>query len=333
MPTISLCMIVKNEEFFLEQCLESVKDLVDEIIIVDTGSVDKTVEIAKKFTDKIFNFEWCDDFSAARNESLKHATGDWILVLDADEIIVPEDHQKVRVIVNNGEAVAYEMPQLHYTNHYRSHPNFVEIEDDNFKGFYGVSIVRFFKRSQDIYFDYCVHETIKPSLKLMGEKIDELLVPIHHYQELKGLGDVEKKQETYFKLSLKNIQKYPLYAKSYNDVGVYYGTYLKNFEIALGYVERAVQLDPSNISYILNLSYRLRDLGRFNDAIITLNNFLQYGDDERIYRALGYCYFSQKIYGQALQAYQKALQLNSPVKGQIEHNINIIKTKINENGK
>ena len=76
-------MITKNEEFFLEQCLNSVKDLVDEIIIVDTGSNDKTKDIARKFTDNIFDFEWCDDFSAARNESLKHATGDWILVLDA----------------------------------------------------------------------------------------------------------------------------------------------------------------------------------------------------------------------------------------------------------
>ena len=65
MPTLSLCMIVKNEERFLEQCLNSVKGLVDEIIVVDTGSTDNTKQIAQKFTDKIFNFEWCDDFSAA----------------------------------------------------------------------------------------------------------------------------------------------------------------------------------------------------------------------------------------------------------------------------
>jgi len=79
MTTISLCLITKNEELFLEQCLNSVKDLVDEIIIVDTGSIDKTKEIAKKFTDKIYDFEWCDDFSKARNEFFKYATKDWIL--------------------------------------------------------------------------------------------------------------------------------------------------------------------------------------------------------------------------------------------------------------
>ena len=76
MSTISLCMITKNEERYLEQCLNSVKEIVDEIIIVDTGSTDKTKEIAKKFKAKIIDFKWIDDFSAARNESLKHAAKD-----------------------------------------------------------------------------------------------------------------------------------------------------------------------------------------------------------------------------------------------------------------
>ncbi|WP_166243643.1 tetratricopeptide repeat-containing glycosyltransferase family 2 protein [Paenibacillus turpanensis] len=82
---ISLCMIVKNEEKVLDRCLNSIKDYVDEIIIVDTGSKDATIDIAKKYTDKLYNFEWINDFSAARNESLRYATGKWILVLDADE--------------------------------------------------------------------------------------------------------------------------------------------------------------------------------------------------------------------------------------------------------
>src|SRR3989344_859109 len=98
-PTITLCMITKNEEKSLADCLNSAKDVIDEIIIVDTGSTDKTKEIAKKFCDmrtrsqltaKIYDFKWIDDFSAARNESLKYATKDWILVLDADELIDKE---------------------------------------------------------------------------------------------------------------------------------------------------------------------------------------------------------------------------------------------------
>src|SRR3989338_7693689 len=100
MPTISLCMITKNEEKYLEQCLDSVKDIVDEIIIVDTGSKDKTKEIAKKFSAKIFDFEWVDNFSAARNESLKHAAKDWILVLDADEVVEKKDLERIKELIN-----------------------------------------------------------------------------------------------------------------------------------------------------------------------------------------------------------------------------------------
>ena len=82
-------MIVRDEEKNLVRCLKSVVPVVDELIIVDTGSKDNTIDIAKEFGAKVFLFEWCDDFAAARNESLKHATGDWILQLDADDELLP----------------------------------------------------------------------------------------------------------------------------------------------------------------------------------------------------------------------------------------------------
>lgn len=96
MVSISLCMIVKDEEEVLRQCLDSVKDLVDEIIIVDTGSTDKTKEIALEYTDKIYDFEWIDDFSAARNFSFKQATKDYIFWLDADDVLLEEDREKFK---------------------------------------------------------------------------------------------------------------------------------------------------------------------------------------------------------------------------------------------
>ncbi|MFE8695019.1 glycosyltransferase [Cytobacillus sp. FJAT-53684] len=96
MVSISLCMIVKNEEEVLGRCLDTVKDLVDEINIVDTGSTDRTVEIANEYTNRVYFFEWTGNFSEARNESFKYATMDYILYLDADDVLLEEDREKLK---------------------------------------------------------------------------------------------------------------------------------------------------------------------------------------------------------------------------------------------
>lgn len=96
MVTFSLCMIVKDEEAVLSRCLDSLCDVMDEIIIVDTGSTDKTKEIAKRYTDKIFDYKWCDDFADARNFASSKAVGDYIYTADADEYLDDENKQKLR---------------------------------------------------------------------------------------------------------------------------------------------------------------------------------------------------------------------------------------------
>ena len=95
MPLVSLCMIVRNEEAVLERCLDSVAELVDEIILVDTGSTDDTKKIASKFSAKIYDFPWRDDFSAARNYAVAQAVGDYWFWLDADDVLLPSDRQKL----------------------------------------------------------------------------------------------------------------------------------------------------------------------------------------------------------------------------------------------
>ena len=98
MITISLCMIVKNEEETLARCLRTVSDLVDEINIVDTGSTDRTVEIAREFTERVFLYPWTGDFAAARNESFTHATKEYILYLDADDVVLEKDRALLKEI-------------------------------------------------------------------------------------------------------------------------------------------------------------------------------------------------------------------------------------------
>ena len=91
---ISICMIMKNEERCLERCLKSLTPLREqlpcELIITDTGSTDRSIEIAEKYADKLLHFEWCNDFSAARNFGLEEAKGEWIMVIDADEELVED---------------------------------------------------------------------------------------------------------------------------------------------------------------------------------------------------------------------------------------------------
>ncbi|QJD83826.1 glycosyltransferase family 2 protein [Cohnella herbarum] len=93
MVTVSLCMMVKNEEAVLARCLDSVSDLVDEINIVDTGSSDSTVDIARNYTDRVFFFKWTGNFAEARNESFSHATQDYIFFLDADDVLLERDRE------------------------------------------------------------------------------------------------------------------------------------------------------------------------------------------------------------------------------------------------
>lgn len=101
MITVSLCMIVKNEEDTIGRCLDSVKEVVDEFVIVDTGSSDNTKNMIKKYTNNIYDFKWIDDFSAARNFAFSKATKDYIFWLDADDILLPEDIKKFKFLKKN----------------------------------------------------------------------------------------------------------------------------------------------------------------------------------------------------------------------------------------
>jgi len=130
---LSLCMIVKDEERTLPKCLSSVKNVVDEMVVVDTGSRDRTPYIAQKFGARVYHFQWCNDFSAARNAALKYVTGEWILVLDADETltqkIVPQLKQAINtldeyLLINlvRQEVGAAQSPYSMVSRLFRNHP-------------------------------------------------------------------------------------------------------------------------------------------------------------------------------------------------------------------
>ncbi len=109
-PRLSVCLIVKNEERFIKQCLDSVKPIATQIVVVDTGSTDRTVAIAKENGAEVYYFEWNDNFSDARNAAHEHAIGDWVLILDADEEMPVESHQKLTEDMAAQNVLGYRIP-------------------------------------------------------------------------------------------------------------------------------------------------------------------------------------------------------------------------------
>lgn len=147
--TLSVCLIVKDEQEVLERCLNCVSSFADEIVIVDTGSTDITVEIAKKFTDKVYYFKWCDDFSAARNFAFDMACGELLMWLDADDIITDENCVKIRNLKNAFDG--YDMAVLPYAAAFDGeNPTFVYNRE------------RIFRRDKGYRFSGEVHEAVVP---------------------------------------------------------------------------------------------------------------------------------------------------------------------------
>lgn len=151
MIRISLCMIVKNEERVLARCLDSVADLMDEIIIVDTGSTDRTKEIAARYTDKIFDFQWIQDFSAARNFAFSQAKMEYIYTADADEVLDEVNRKRFRYL-KECLLPEIELVQMKYGNQlqFGTVYNF----DEEYRP-------KLFKRLREFVWEGSVHETVR----------------------------------------------------------------------------------------------------------------------------------------------------------------------------
>ena len=166
-PLLSIAMIVKNEEANLQGCLDSVKGLWDDLLVVDTGSSDRTVQIAEAAGARLKSFAWCDDFAAARNASLADCRGKWILWLDADDRVLPEDVARIRKLVaSNPTPKAY---------------GFM-VKNSQDGGISGAVFnqVRLFPNRTDIRFEGRVHEQVMPAIQALGLPVEFLDIRIMH---------------------------------------------------------------------------------------------------------------------------------------------------------
>ena len=171
---LSACLIVKNEERMLKNCLESLKGVIEEVIVVDTGSTDATKEIAKEFTDKIYDFEWNNNFSEARNFAASKATGEWIIAIDADENVDPEQLKNV-----------IEEIKLH-----KNKFNAYLVEIISFSGERGETttvnqMARIYKNDGTVYYQSAIHEQLKP---IKGDLMIALSsLKVYHYGYLSNV--------------------------------------------------------------------------------------------------------------------------------------------------
>lgn len=211
MSVLTLSMIVKNEEKFLRGCLESVKKITDEIVIVETGSTDKTLEIANEFGAKIYHFQWINDFSAARNYALSKSEGDWILYLDADERITPESVPEILSIIQTNKRAAV----------------FCKI-DSKIKNIEETNIIKYsrlFKNEKGINFEGKIHEQILPSLRRLGYESINSGITIQHLGYDLNTEEIHKKAERNLKYLLEelkeNYTEYNVFktAQTYDSLG------------------------------------------------------------------------------------------------------------------
>ncbi|MGE7091214.1 glycosyltransferase [Lysinibacillus sp. NPDC048646] len=215
MLTISLCMIVKDEESIIERCLDSVQHVVDEINIIDTGSTDRTKEIVQNYSARIFDFAWCDDFAKARNFSFQQATKDYILWLDADDVLTTEHQQKLLQLKKslNPHIDAVSM------NYY------VQLDEDG-----EIDTIeqrcRLVKRSRNFQWQGVVHESLQVAGRLYHSDVAITHLPLKKdtdrnikiYESLKAAGHLFSARETFhYANELKSHRRFLEAINQYNS--------------------------------------------------------------------------------------------------------------------
>lgn len=311
---LSLCMIAKNEGANIERCLESIESIVDEIILVDTGSTDDTVEKAKKYGAKVFYSEWKNDFSAARNESIKHATGDWILILDPDEEIPESCRDNLRAfLVDVGDDLYY---QLRIKN----------LDKDDKVGFENY-MIRMFKNTPSARYTGRIHEAIYPKNGFINISDDSVHILHHGYKDI----EVVNKKITERNLPiLENL--------SADDISDSYKSYL-NFYIgsshfdlgdvdkAIDYLLKSLELSKTETEtdFTINQYLRLMNiyfLGKKNKELLELVKSAP-EKSKRLSSSYEYWYyyglaeFGDKNYSKALEMFKKAAATYENEKGNL----------------
>lgn len=264
--SVSLCMIAKNEAAHLAACLQSLKPLVREIVLVDTGSTDRTRDIARVFGARVFDSPWSGDFSWARNVSLQQARGAFVLVMDADEVISELDRDNLRqeLLSLAGRPAALSVTTRNYMNR-------VDVEkwvsndgiypEQRGAGWTPSDKIRLFPNFLGIRFENAVHEMVDQSVRALRLPVVSSRVPVHHYGYLNQNKQAEK-EEFYYQLGVKKLASAPDDPIAICELAVQ-AAGVKRYDEAVSLWQRALTFDPDSSLAFFNLGSCYLYLGDF----------------------------------------------------------------------
>jgi len=298
MQKISFCMIVKNEEEVLHECLSSVKDLVDEIIIVDTGSTDRTKEIAFEYTDKVYDFEWIDDFSAARNFAFSKATMDYIFYMDADDVLSEEDREKFKKLKMEMSSDVDAVTMLY-------HLAYDEYNNPTFS----YRRTRIVKRSRNFKWHGAVHEYLEYGGNVL---VSDIAIRHRKIDKKASTGPNDRNLRIYNKMmeegrpfTARDMFYYSNELKDHKQYEKAIENYKKFLENDKGWIEDKIQA-------CINMAFCYRMLEDTEKEIESLIMSLKYDVPRpEVACRMGDLYKQRKLYEKAILWYQIAIQVKT----------------------
>ncbi len=300
MTPVSICVIMKNEEKHLDTFLSSIrhffKDFPHELILVDTGSSDNSLAIAQKYTDKIFHFQWIDDFSAARNFSLSCASYDWILVLDCDEYITYFDPKGLQSMIDRYPGA---VGMISRRNHY---------EMDGIQSIYTDDMERFFNR-KTFHYEAIICE--QPHTR-NGYDFMRFTLPliVEHYGYNGSFDEIHNKLEQNNRLLYRALEENTDNSYLYFQLGLSFHM-LGDFEKACYYYSKGLEynLDPK-AEYVqrmvIGYGYALLHLKRYDEALHFENIYDKFDTTADFVCLMGLIYMKKDMTAQAMEEFLKA---------------------------
>jgi tetratricopeptide (TPR) repeat protein len=316
--TLELSMIVRNAEATLPRCLASVRNVVDRILIGDTGSSDRTIAIARSFGAEVIPLPWQNDFSIARNSLLERAQCDWILVLDADEMLDQEGIHRLPSLIQRPRFAAYDVWRWNYIpqtsgrsgEHAALKNPRILSESTPFPAYVRSLNTRLFRRDPQVFFERPVHETVIDRLRTLALPTAIAPFVIHHF----GLAEDspssrDRKNELYQQLGRQYLEDHPNNARTCFELGLGELDHFKNPLAALALFTRALEIDPHDANALIFAGASLVRLQRYSEALDHLARARMIDPRSLVlHETIGDAFFQQNQFPQALAAYRTAIQ-------------------------